>query len=349
MMNSTKALFSNFILFGLLCLNNVTAQLENDQDISKRGTTAAQFLKIGAGGRATAMGSANVALSADLSSSYWNPAGLGRINNIQVYFENNEWLANTNYNFGAVGFSVPKVGVFCISLSMLTTPDDLVRTVENPKGTGEKFNAQDLAVGISVARSLTDRLYLGGTIKNIRQRIWNTSGSTMAVDLGVQYMTPIKDIMLGASISNFGNDMSLAGRDLSISVDPDPANQGNVEFVNAEYQTDAFPLPLLFRVGIGGYIYNSSMFQTLFAIDAVHPNDNYEYVNLGLELAFKNMIYLRLGYPSFLKEDSIQGGAFGAGINYKILRTSTYLKLEYSTVDFGPMGMIQKLSVGYSF
>ena len=115
MMNSTKALFSNFILFGLLCLNNVTAQLENDQDISKRGTTAAQFLKIGAGGRATAMGGANVALSADLSSSYWNPAGLGRINNIQVYFENNEWLANTNYNFGAVGFSVPKVGVFCIS------------------------------------------------------------------------------------------------------------------------------------------------------------------------------------------------------------------------------------------
>ena len=73
------------------------------------------------------------------------------------------------------------------------------------------------------------------------------------------------------------------------------------------------------------------MFQTLFAIDAVHPNDNYEYVNLGLELAFKNMVYLRLGYPSFLKEDSIQGGTFGAGINYKILRTSTYLKLEYST------------------
>ena len=82
----------------------VRAQLENDQDISKVGTTAAQFLKISSGGRGLAMGSANVAVCSDLTSSFWNPAGLAHLKGIQVYFENNGWLAGTDYNYGYFGF-----------------------------------------------------------------------------------------------------------------------------------------------------------------------------------------------------------------------------------------------------
>ena len=77
------------------------AQLENDQDISKVGTTAAQFLKISSGSRGLAMGSANVAICSDLTSSFWNPAGLSHLKGIQVYFENNGWLAGTDYNYGS--------------------------------------------------------------------------------------------------------------------------------------------------------------------------------------------------------------------------------------------------------
>ena len=206
----------------ILICSVVKAQLENDQDISKVGTTAAQFLKISSGGRGLAMGSANVAVCSDLTSSFWNPAGLAHLKGIQVYFENNGWLAGTDYNYGSFGFAWPRVGVFSLSLTMLSSPDDLVRTVDEPTGTGEKFNAQDMSIGISVGKSLTDQLSLGASIKNVRQRIWHSSGQTVAVDIGVQYKTPIKDIILGASIANFGNDMSLTGRDMNISVDPDP-------------------------------------------------------------------------------------------------------------------------------
>ena len=87
---------------------------------------------------------------------------------------------------------------------MLTTPDDLVRTVENPSGTGEKFNSQDMSIGLSIGKKLTDDLSLGATIKNIRQRIWHSTGQTVGVDIGVQYNTPIKNLILGASIANFG-------------------------------------------------------------------------------------------------------------------------------------------------
>ena len=266
-MKFCKNIVSFFIIASTLSL----AQLENSQDISKVGTTAAQFLKISAGSRGLAMGNANVAIANDLSSGFWNPAGLAHLKGIQVYFENNGWLAGTDYNFVSFGFEWPRVGVFSLSLTMLTTPDDLVRTVENPSGTGEKFNSQDMSIGLSIGKKLTDDLSLGATIKNIRQRIWHSTGQTVGVDIGVQYNTPIRNLILGASIANFGNDISLTGRDMNLSVDPDPTNQGNIEFVNAQYETDAFPLPLLFRVGPGGYLVKKENLDVLLAFDAVHP------------------------------------------------------------------------------
>ena len=325
------------------------SQLENSQDISKVGTTAAQFLKISAGARGFAMGSANVAVTNDLSSGFWNPAGLANLKGIQAYFENNGWLAGTDYNFGSFGFEWPRVGVFSLSLTMLTSPDDLVRTVENPNGTGEKFNSQDMSIGLSVGKKLTDDLSLGATIKNIRQRIWHSSGQTIGVDIGVQYNTPIKNIILGASIANFGKDISLTGRDMNLSVDPDPINQGNIEFVNAQYETDAFPLPLLFRVGLGGYIIEKEKLNVLFAFDAVHPNDNYEYINIGIETNINNMFSLRAGYPGIGKKDAIEGLSFGIGVKYPIMNSSNNLTVDYTSADFGPLGIVQRVSLGFNY
>jgi hypothetical protein len=325
------------------------SQLENSQDISKVGTTAAQFLKISAGARGFAMGGANVAITNDLSSGFWNPAGLAHLKGIQAYFENNGWLAGTDYNFGSFGFEWPRVGVFSLSLTMLTSPDDLVRTVENPNGTGEKFNSQDMSIGLSVGKKLTDDLLLGATIKNIRQRIWHSSGQTIGVDIGVQYNTPIKNIVLGASIANFGNDISLTGRDMNLSVDPDPTNQGNIEFVNAQYETDAFPLPLLFRVGLGGYIIEKEKLNVLFAFDAVHPNDNYEYINVGVETNINNMFSLRAGYPGIGKKDAIEGLSFGIGVKYPIMNSSNHLTVDYTSADFGPLGIVQRVSLGFNY
>ena len=341
---------NNIIIVSLILICSVTqGQLENDQDISKVGTTAAQFLKISSGGRGLAMGSANVAITNNLSSSFWNPAGLAHVKGIQVYFENNGWLAGTDYNFGSFGFEWPRVGVLSLSITMLTTPDDLVRTIEKPTGTGEKFNAQDMSIGISLGKSLTNQLSLGATIKNIRQRIWHSTGQTIAADIGVQYKTPIKDIILGASISNFGNDISLIGRDMNLSVDPDPNNQGNIEFVNAQYETDTFPLPLLFRVGIGGNIINKEKLSVLFAIDAVHPNDNYEYLNIGLETNINNMFSIRAGYPGIGKKDAIEGLSLGFGVKYPIMKTSNVLVVDYTSADFGPLGIVQRVSIGFNY
>ena len=56
-----------------------------------------------------------------------------------------------------------------------------------------------------------------------------------------------------------------------------------------------------------GHLINKENLNVLFAIDAVHPNDNYEYLNLGLETNINKMFSIRAGYPGIGKKDAIEG------------------------------------------
>ena len=324
-------------------------QLENKQTITKRGTTSAQFLKIGVDARGSSMGGAFTAMTGDISQSFWNPAGLAHLEGIQTMFVNSPWLAGTNFNFMALAFNVPSIGVFGASVTSLAVPEDIVRTIEHPEGTGERFDAGDLAVTFSYAKQLSDRFSIGGNIKYIQQKIWHASARAIAADLGAVFISPFKGIRIGASISNFGNDMMLDGRDLKISVDPDIQNEGNVEFINALYETDNFPLPLLFRVGLAGELLNKGKTRLSFSLDALHPNDNTESINTGLEFAFAETFFVRGGYSTLFRDATEEGLTLGAGMLIRLAGTNTKLKVDYSYSDFGRFDFIQRISLGFRF
>ena len=78
--------FKYFIALTVFLFGALNAQIENEQTITKTGTTAAQFLKIGADPRGTAMGNAYVAMNGDASSIFWNPAGLANVKGIETVF-----------------------------------------------------------------------------------------------------------------------------------------------------------------------------------------------------------------------------------------------------------------------
>src|SRR5687767_4320158 len=63
------------------------------------GTSSAQFLKMGAGARAAAMGNAFTAVADDVTATYWNPAGLGQIKNAQMSLMQNAGLIDTQYQY----------------------------------------------------------------------------------------------------------------------------------------------------------------------------------------------------------------------------------------------------------
>ncbi|MDA0986411.1 MAG: PorV/PorQ family protein [Bacteroidetes bacterium] len=312
---------------------------------TKVGTTAAQFLKIGSGARAIAMGSSSVAVEGDVYSLYWNPSLI--VNNQTTgssAFTHAEWIADVNYDYAASILNLENIGIIGFSFTSLSTPEDIVRTENNPFGDGRKWKAQSLALGITYARLLTDKFAIGGTLKYINESIWNEKATGYAFDIGTIYRTDWNDLRIGSSISNFGTKLKLNGSDLNYSNEPgNIVNQGP-QNVNSLYQTDEFDIPLLFRVGLAiDYLEVENLKATL-AIDAIHPNDNKEYLNVGTEISYDKMFFGRVGFKSLLLDESEESLTWGIGINYP-LSSVIYISLDYAFADFGRLKNVHYISL----
>src|SRR5471030_456263 len=85
------------------------------------GTTAANFLKLGIGPRAIAMGNAQVGLADDVYATYWNPAGLARLESFEAGFVQNQYLENITEQYLAFAYPNPKIGTLAGSLTYLNT------------------------------------------------------------------------------------------------------------------------------------------------------------------------------------------------------------------------------------
>lgn len=318
---------------------------QTETNVTKVGTTSAQFLKIEPGARSVGMGGAFVAVADDATAIYSNPAGIARLSGIEAFFIHSEWLAGLNYDF--VGFVLPlgTIGTLGASITSLSMSEQKVRTVFYPEGTGEKYGAGDMAVGLSYARNLTDRFSIGFNCKYINQNIWHMSSSSFAIDIGTLFTTQFNGMKIGMSISNFGSNMRLEGKDTKINYDPDPVKYGNNDRIPAYYETDRFSLPLLFRVGVAVDILKGKRNHLTLAIDALHPNDNTENLNLGTEYTFNNLIFLRVGYKNLFTKDTEEGITAGAGIKYR-LAGSASLKIDCAYQSFGRLDNVLRFSLG---
>lgn len=317
-------------------------------NVSKVGTTSAPFLEIGVGSRAIGMGSAFVAVADDATALYWNVAGISRLTRNEMIFIHSEWIADINYNFVGGAFPLGGFGTIGISITSLSTDEMKVRTVNEPEGTGERFSVGDIAMGIAYARNLTHRFSIGFNVKYIQQRIWHMNATGFAIDIGTLFTTQFAGMKIGMSISNFGSKMQMFGKDTFVNYDLAPTQEGSNDRIPANLKTDKFPLPLLFRVGLAMDVFKSGSNHLTVAIDASHPNDNTEYVNLGMEYTINNWLFLRSGYKNLFMLDSEEGLTLGAGLNYKINR-AVLMKIDYSYQDFGRLINAQRLSLALEF
>ena len=302
--------------------------------ITKVGTTSAQFLKIGIGSRPIALGGAYAAESNDLSALYWNPAGLAKMHGAAASFQHTKYLADIDYNYAAFGMPLGNIGTIAASLIILDSGDMQVRTIERPDGTGEFFSAQSYALQLSYARALTNKFSIGTTVKYISETIWHSRATAIAFDVGILFTTPYDRLRLGANMANFGGKMQMDGRDILFSQDPTPDQSGDVEIVNAKYLLGKYDLPLLFRVGLAWDALITADHNVLLLLDAAHPNDNSEYVNMGAEYRFRELLSLRVGYKNLFEDDGEQGLTYGGGLNMRIDR-SLRVGFDYAYADFG--------------
>ncbi len=341
-----KFLQKLFFIF-LIPLTFISAQSKN---LSKVGTTAATFLEIGIGATANGMGGAYVSMANDATSLYWNVAGAARLNQYEVDVVHTQWLAQTNLDYAALVLPLEDFGTLGFSFTSLSMPDEKVRTVDQPEGTGEYFSAGDIAVGISYARSFTDRFSVGFTAKYIEESIWHMSSSAFAIDAGTVFRTDLfGGMVIGASISNFGSSMKLQGIDTRTYSSVATAQLGTNDQIPYSIDLDSWNLPLLFRIGVSTNAIKTDDFRWTVAVDALHPNDNYESMNVGTEFSYKEFLFLRAGYQSLFLVDGEGGLSFGIGLDSKMLFSSDIVKFDYAYRDFGRLNNINVFSVSIKF
>ncbi len=338
-MKQLKLLFITVILSGVVL----------GQNVNKTGTTAANFLKIGAGSRAIGMGGAFVALANDATSMYWNPGGMAQLRDSELIVNHTQWIADIGYTF--IGFAMPIRGAGTLGFNVIAmTMDEMeVTTYGFEEGTGETFKAGSYAVGLSYGQKLTDRFGIGATVKYINEFISQSSATGLAIDIGTLFVTPFRGIRFGASISNFGQKMQIWGDDLLVQKDIDEIHNGNNESVNAYLGTDRFDLPLLLRVGLSGEIIDTPQLRLTWAVDGVHPNDNSEYLNTGFEVSvLDDLARLRGGFKSLYMADGEEEFTLGGGLNLPVNR-SMQLQADYAYESFIHLRQIHKLTLRLIF
>lgn len=315
---------------------------------NKVGTSAAAFLGIATDARAAAMGSAQVAVEGGPNAVHWNPAALSRIGGTGIDFVRADWFVDSQYHHVSAAIRTP-VAHLGISVMVLDYGEIEVTTITNPEGTGELFHPQDLAIGLTIARNVTNRFSAGASVKYIQQRIWNEKASGTALDMGVFYQAGVRNLRIGMSMSNFGSDMVLSGKDLRRAIDIDPNIEGNNPRLGAELETDEWPMPLTFRVGLALDPWTSENQRITISMDAMHPNDNSGSASFGFEYAFHEFFFLRGGYRQAFSEVVDDGGLTGGfGLSYRVSNTVT-ANFDYVFQDYGDLGTPQMWTLGATF
>jgi hypothetical protein len=338
-----------------LMLNSILAQ-----NPTRVGTTTANFLEIGYGTAGSGMGDAYVSMVNDLSSIYWNPAGLANLKQYEAMFILQPWIEETKSIMAGVGFVLPKIGTLAISVISMDYGEMEVTTMEDQEGTGEIFFSSDMAFIFSFGRKLATWFSTGASVKYITSKIWHTSANAVAFDFGVlintSFFSPTgntgQGLKIGMSISNYGTRMQYDGMDLMNPIDILPDEGGNYGYVEGQFRMQEWELPLIFRIGTAINLFYNDYHQLTIAGDALHPNNNGESVNVGVQYVFNmpsmGKVYFRGGYKALFMNNSEYGPSFGFGITTHLLH-NTGISFEYAYRDIGILGNSNSYSIRINF
>jgi hypothetical protein len=324
------------ILFTLLifCLT-LSAQAA---DLKKIAQTGMKWLSIPIGARAAALGGAYTAMADDISSIFWNPAGIAYAEGGHVFLNQTMWIADINVNSAALTYSYGNWGIFGLSLAAADWG-----TFHGTKLTGGgagfietgDFSPTNWSLGISYAKRISDAFAIGGNVKYLYEKLgtgfegtqtnpqeYTAKMSLFAFDIGTFYYTGFKDLRFAMSFQNFSAEK--------------------------KYREEFFPLPLTFRFGIAmnvfRFVADESKHKVVLAVDAIHPRDYSERLHFGLEYGFRDLVFLRGGYKTNYDEEDL---SLGAGLHYAL--GGIAFTLDYSYIQFKNFDAVNMFSFDFKF
>jgi len=289
---------------------------------------AGEFLALGVGGRYLGMGGASTAVVNDVTSGYWNPAGLAFMDYPQISLMHEEHFGNlVNYNYAAIAIPYGKdmsFGVSAIRLSVDGIPDTRDALIDRKTGQQitdphnvnwaldytkiTEFSNTDYALFLTFAKRQTKKFYWGANLKLIRRDLAEFGATGIGFDVGAVYM-PLENLKLGANITDVTTTLLAwsTGRNELIS----PTTKIGV----------AYQLFIL-----GGKITPALDFDIRFENRRSSANFNVGPISLdprfGFEYSYNNLFAIRAGY------NDVKQFTIGAGVKLP------KLNIDYSFARF---------------
>ncbi|NQV49125.1 MAG: PorV/PorQ family protein [Candidatus Marinimicrobia bacterium] len=320
------------LAFRLVLFISFGSTLIAQSAFNKVGTTGVLFLNLPAGAAAQGMGKAYSGMEQGASAAFWNPALLGWETSTQTFIAYSNWLIDLHHQTAALSFRLGDFGVG-ISQRLVTTAAMTETTTLQPRGTGERFSYQDLALGLSISRAFSDRFALGGTVKYIRESVADLHASGMAIDIGSFYWLGFRDMRFYMVLRNFGPDLAFGGTFLDTHV------KGNVK-EEVELSYGAFSLPVSFSLGTAATVWKTGTHSLVLAFEANHPADYSPRLNIGAEYKYGKSLILRSGYGLNYEQES---WSLGCGMKVK----NIFIDIAYSAME--DFSGILSYSMRYAF
>lgn len=315
---------------------------QTEEDNTRFGGTSAVFLTLPGDARGAALGGSYASLVSDVSSVFYNPAGLALMGSNQAMFNYTSYIADTRHITAALGWSL-RGGEFGlgVSLSNFGFGDAPVYDELNQEGTGETYSVSNTAVGLTGSMQFSDRFSAGVTARYVTEQLGRVSASGFTVDFGTNYHGEIGGRPIRASfiVANYGTSFQPRGAVLNAPVDPIDDGM-NVEDQPAELRTSAFEPPTQFRVGIAYDVLAASSNRLTLLSEFFQPNDSDPGVGFGAEFNTRLMEGLSAslrgsyGYqgdnadsdagitPAFNSsadsDEALDGLSFGGGIDWQL-------------------------------
>lgn len=277
------------------------------------GTTGADVLKIGVGARAIGMGEAYVAQADDVSSLYWNPAGLALMIERQASFMYNQMYQDMKFQNANIGIPLEN-GAIGASLSYLSYGD-----IAGYDASGTSIGNQSAysAVGTLGGAWLGNQWSAGVNLKGIQQKLADVKATGAAFDLGANAIYP-RPVL--------GGTLRLAGVVRNLG--------GDVKF---EQQKD--PLPMDIKVGLAAVQMMDKKLNV--SVDYTKPKEDSGYMAAGFEYWLVPFLALRAGYLNTKNE----GLGMRAGLGLRIKGVS----FDYAYAGQGELGMSHRYELSLRF
>jgi hypothetical protein len=269
---------------------------------SDPGTSGGSFLNLGVGARAIGMGEAYTALADDVSSLYWNPAGIALLNQSEASFTYNPYLQDLSYQNAAVAVPLENGGLGA-SVSYLSYGK--IQGFDEAGTPTSNVNAYSGVATLGGAW-LGDFWSAGINVKGIQQSLADTKATGVAADLGATLVYPQE--VLGGTLRG-----ALVLRNLGTGL----------KYIN---QSD--PFPRQWRVGVAAL---EMMDRKLnLSLDYGKERNIDGSVYAGAEYWLMKMLALRTGYAGSHTEGN--GIRAGVGVKFKDL------SFNYAYSNYGDLG-----------